>query len=91
MIEILQQQEQDIYATYEDENEEDLEAAPYDITKEYIHPFIPIDNDAVLPDFSEINDENRNSKKWSATSILEMALRKHNGEHARKFRGRFKK
>ena len=66
-----------------------VDEKPYDITKEYIHPFHPVSEDEVLLDFDEINDDNRQS--FTATSILEMALRKHNGPLAKKFRGRFKK
>lgn len=66
-----------------------LDSEAYDITKEYIHPFIPVYEHDVLPDYSEINDENRNT--FAATSVMEMALAKHNKGYARKFRGRFRK
>lgn len=66
-----------------------VDSEAYDITKEYDHPFIPVYEHDVLPDYSEINEKNINT--YPATSVMEMALAKHNKEYARKYRGRFKK
>jgi len=82
-------QEEAAFTLAEDTSDQYVEEAPYDVTKEYIHRYCPTYEDAELPDISQVTDENRNT--FSATNNLEMALRRHNGEHSRKFRGRFRK
>lgn len=81
--------EDDLFSLVDDVEEKTLEAAPFDITKLYDHPYKPVWEDEVLPQPDEITDDNRNT--YTATSLMEIALTKHNKEHARKYRGRFRK
>jgi len=87
MQEITVEKSEDLFTLVETEEDGFQEEAPYDITKEYIHPFVIVSKNAELPDYSEVNDQNRNT--YTATSLIEMQLRKHNGDLAPKYRGRF--
>ena len=89
LLEDAAQNIDDIFSLVDSVEEEYVFEKPYDITKEYDHPYHPVSENEVLPDIDEINDKNR--QQYAATSIMEMALRKHNGHLARKFRGRFRK